>query len=392
LEVLLAPDPVSFAARLVVALLFAGVFVFLYRESRNLYFQYWIIGWLLLAAALLCRLGWMSTGRALFLAPAGLSHLAFAVSLVFSGAAVHTRPETRLTSLGLLVPAAGSVVYIAGVALGFRGAQVLLSILLACAFGSNFVLSRRLWTAAAGSGRKLFCVSLGAGAALSVHDALVFSASLLAPAAAARYLVYYDLYYLVLETLLAFSAMLMWMEAQNEQLRRANEELALSRQQLAQSAQLDPLTGLLNRAALNQACEADAGQHPSGIVAVLDLDNFKDINDSLGHLTGDEVLASIGGLIRGSIRRTDQAWRWGGDEFVILFQDQTRESADERLAGLAERLQRFQVRGRGALPIRVSWGTAEIGSSSLRQALEEADNHMYMKKKEKSSKPKLFGE
>jgi len=120
-------------------------------------------------------------------------------------------------------------------------------------------------------------------------------------------------------------------------------------------------------------------------VAVLDLDNFKDINDALGHLVGDEVLASVGNLIRSSIRKTDRAWRWGGDEFVILFQDRNQAAARDRLEALEQHLQRFRIRGRGVLPVGVSWGTAQVASGSLRQAIEAADHGMYVKKKEKLS-------
>ena len=57
------------------------------------------------------------------------------------------------------------------------------------------------------------------------------------------------------------------------------------------------------------------------------MDNFKDVNDRYGHLVGDEILRNIGHLLRASIRGEDEAFRWGGDEFVILFHNQNQEVA-----------------------------------------------------------------
>jgi len=390
MEILVRPDPVSFVSHLTVTLLFAGLFAFQYRESRHVYFQYWTMAWVLLCASLLLRLGWMTTGRTLFLLPSGVLQLAFAASLLFAGGAVTGRGEIQVTSLALLIPAVGAALYAVGILTGLPGSHTLRSVLLLGMFGWNFVTSRRLWTSGPGSGRKIYSVSLLWGAALALHDVIVYAAAELPPlTAASSHLRYHDTYYAILETFLAFSAMMMWMEAQNDQLRRGNEELDLSRRQLALAAQTDPLTGLLNRIALNETCQADSAA--SGIVAVLDLNNFKDINDALGHLVGDEVLASVGNLIRASIRKTDQAWRWGGDEFVILFQDQNQAAACERLQTLEQHLQRFRIRGRGVLPVGVSWGTAEVAPGSLRRAIEEADHRMYLRKKEKISPSKFFG-
>lgn len=390
METLVPTDPLGLAARLLAALLFAAVFAFLNRESRSVYFQYWSRSWILLAAALFCRLAWLATSHAALLIPAGLARLSFAVSLGFAAAAAAPRLEARLSPPALVAGIAAAAAFAAAVLINWAGAGVLLSLVLAAAFGRTFAACRRLWTSASGAGGKIFGVSLGVSTVLAIHDALVAAAAVLAPESrVSAYLRFYDLYYLLTETLLAFSAMMMWMENQNENLRRANTDLALGRQQLAQSAEMDSLTGLLNRSALNRFCES--GQPVSGVVAVLDLDHFKDINDALGHVAGDEVLASAGNLVRTSIRNTDQAWRWGGDEFVILFRDQDRDMAEQRLGSIAERLERFRLRGRGVLPIHVSWGTAEVSSGSLQQALNEADQRMYLKKKEKPAASRFFG-
>src|SRR3954468_23404785 len=87
----------------------------------------------------------------------------------------------------------------------------------------------------------------------------------------------------------------------------------------------DHLTGLLNRLALDRRMQDEQGL--IGVVTVCDMDNFKSINDHYGHLVGDEILRNVGHLLRGSIRQQDEAYRWGGDEFVILFHNQDRAVA-----------------------------------------------------------------
>lgn len=87
----------------------------------------------------------------------------------------------------------------------------------------------------------------------------------------------------------------------------------------------DPLTGLLNRTLLHDTLEHAVQQNrrmdaPMTLVT-LDLDNFKKINDTLGHDAGDTVLRNIGELLRGRIRRSDNGFRLGGEEFLVLLYD-----------------------------------------------------------------------
>lgn len=89
-----------------------------------------------------------------------------------------------------------------------------------------------------------------------------------------------------------------------------------------QKAWIDPLTSLYNRRFLNEKleqlfCEQQAVGEDLTLV-MLDLDHFKTLNDTLGHSAGDETLAFLGELLRGSLRKTDIAVRVGGDEFVVL--------------------------------------------------------------------------
>ena len=138
----------------------------------------------------------------------------------------------------------------------------------------------------------------------------------------------------------------------------------------------------MNQAALARRVE-EAGDF-EGVVAVCDMDNFKDVNDRYGHLVGDEILRNIGNLLQASIRHEDEAFRWGGDEFVILFHNQRGDVARKRMAEIELRLRDFRVRGFGMLPISFSWGTAEAWGRTLRDALDEADRNMYAFKRSRA--------
>ena len=94
------------------------------------------------------------------------------------------------------------------------------------------------------------------------------------------------------------------------------------RAKVLELSQTDPLTGLFNRGHLFPTLEQEVQRtRRSGrgfCVLMIDLDGLKAINDSLGHLRGDEVLRAVGRVINGSIRAVDSAYRYGGDEFLVL--------------------------------------------------------------------------
>jgi predicted signal transduction protein with EAL and GGDEF domain len=107
-----------------------------------------------------------------------------------------------------------------------------------------------------------------------------------------------------------------------EELRRLDNQLAGNLQELHHRALHDPLTGLANRDLLldrlAQALQRAERHNTHVAVLFLDLDNFKLINDSLGHTAGDHLLVDVGRRLTAQLRETDTAARFGGDEFVLV--------------------------------------------------------------------------
>lgn len=154
------------------------------------------------------------------------------------------------------------------------------------------------------------------------------------------------------------------------------------------AASLDSLTGLPNRAAfetqLDGVCETHQGQPNRFGLLFLDLDGFKDINDSHGHATGDEVLRATAGALRETLRDTDTVARLGGDEFVVLLTSLRDANRDIRsvAAALEDELARPRVVNGVRLRIRTSVGwVLHDGRAGAEEMLKSADAAMYEHKR-----------
>jgi two-component system, cell cycle response regulator len=111
-------------------------------------------------------------------------------------------------------------------------------------------------------------------------------------------------------------------------------------QKLLQLATRDPLTGLFNRGYVDDrfAVELSRARRYGNVltIAVIDADRFKSLNDSYGHLAGDQVLRRIGALLQDSFRQSDTAGRYGGEEFVVILPETDLEDAEQKLESLRE--------------------------------------------------------
>ena len=156
--------------------------------------------------------------------------------------------------------------------------------------------------------------------------------------------------------------------------------------QALKTAFRDPLTGLNNRAALDNDLEQEldfANRHNLALsIIILDLDNFKDINDTYGHIAGDDVLKKLAICMAECIRRSDIIYRYGGEEFVVLLRNTS--TAGARL--LAERIRKAVkklVSKHNNLEIRVtaSLGVATLKSNETKSNfIQRADAALYQAK------------
>ncbi|AMO56133.1 diguanylate cyclase [Endozoicomonas montiporae] len=149
-------------------------------------------------------------------------------------------------------------------------------------------------------------------------------------------------------------------------------------------ASLDPLTGLLNRNHFfheaEKQVEACKQQQTPCCLLFIDVDDFKRINDKLGHPAGDKVLVDIAHLIRDSLRHQDLIARYGGEEFVILLPVTSAWQGAQIAERIRKRVEQYNA---SPTPATLSLGLATLSSelSSLNQLINEADNAMYTAKK-----------
>jgi diguanylate cyclase (GGDEF)-like protein/PAS domain S-box-containing protein len=160
------------------------------------------------------------------------------------------------------------------------------------------------------------------------------------------------------------------------------------REELREQATHDPLTGLCNRRYLEESLgrelhRARRGNSPLCVVMV-DLDNFKQFNDTFGHDVGDSMLRELAQALSATLRKSDIACRYGGDEFVLVLPDSSLANTRQRLEQICVRVKEKQIRQSLPVPgsITVSAGIAaapEHGSTAA-ELLHAADNAMYAAK------------
>lgn len=170
----------------------------------------------------------------------------------------------------------------------------------------------------------------------------------------------------------------------------ANGEITRLQIELEQTSELirhDPLTGVLNRKGLDEALAREtalAQRRGSALcIGLLDVDNFKLINDQHGHQTGDEALQHLSEVVRENVRPQDSVARYGGEEFVILLPDTQLDSAVNTLVRLQRALtKRFFLARQQKLLITFSAGVVQMhADESPESAIDRADKAMYIAKR-----------
>jgi diguanylate cyclase (GGDEF)-like protein/PAS domain S-box-containing protein len=170
-------------------------------------------------------------------------------------------------------------------------------------------------------------------------------------------------------------------------------------EQLAHQAFHDPVTKLANRALFSDRVEHALMRSTRGIpeiaVMFIDLDDFKTVNDSLGHTAGDEVLQEVGRRLKIAVRPTDTVARFGGDEFAVLLDgvDGSAEAADAASRILRALELPIEIDGKNVVP-RASVGICLVGEDletpEATELLRNADVAMYMAKRDSKGSYRVF--
>ncbi|MCK1392675.1 EAL domain-containing protein [Bradyrhizobium sp. 1] len=168
-----------------------------------------------------------------------------------------------------------------------------------------------------------------------------------------------------------------------------------ARAEIARLAYHDILTGLPNRAQLRHLITTAIDACPTGshvALAFLDVDHFKDVNDTLGHAAGDELLIQLAQRLREHIGPEDMLGRLGGDEFVILLPQRTAEGAERVAAGITEALSAPLRLGSKLMPMSASIGISLYPdhATDIDTLMQQADSAMYMAKQAGRSTYRLF--
>jgi diguanylate cyclase (GGDEF)-like protein len=166
-------------------------------------------------------------------------------------------------------------------------------------------------------------------------------------------------------------------------------ENARTRAELRELGRRDELTGLLNRRGFNELLAAALGEAEAKPVSLvlLDLDDFKSVNDEHGHLSGDDVLAEVARVLRSAVDDAGPVCRLGGDEFAVILIDATAAEAEavsdrihEALASTVVIVSTGEVRQRASIGFA---GTDAIVSPTIEDLMREADRAMYATKRER---------
>lgn len=163
--------------------------------------------------------------------------------------------------------------------------------------------------------------------------------------------------------------------------------------QLEKVATTDELTSMLNRRGFYDAFTGELdrcsrGLVNGGLLVLIDLDNFKMINDTYGHLAGDAALRLVGRTLKNEIRAMDCAARLGGDEFVLLLSHTTKRDAAARAQNIGWKLNNLSLAWYGEeIPVRASLGLKDFGAGDKADMIfNAADAGLYEQKEARKNR------
>ena len=193
--------------------------------------------------------------------------------------------------------------------------------------------------------------------------------------------------------LVLWSALTMMACVWTTRVRMQRVDLMADEEQAQRQARIDPLTGLGNRRAFDERLDRAIdrarleGQPLSVIVS--DLDDFKEINDSYGHLSGDELLRTAAEAMRAAVRDHDACYRWGGDEFAVLLPNVEQDVAEKVAERVSASIVASCIRP-GGNPQTLAWGTAELAPHMQASDLLASADLALMTRKHKRQRGNRF--
>ena len=364
------------------AVIVAGLLLLQYAHRRKPFILLWASGWLLIAPAmLLIARGYDSGLKAHF--AVGLSQfLGVCTALLFFWSADLYRQTGYVTPRRLrILIAAGAWFLLAPLVAGPVAVLTpgyLISAILMAGAGAMYaavLIERRM----IGAGLVAF-VLLGLGVS-HLTTAMVVPRMLATGQFTFEILVVNAVLYI-------FGALgihQLVFEDMTYELRLTNRRLEAAREELLQAAITDPLTGCHNRRFLEQVMDRELQRHarfqlPLSLLFI-DVDRFKQINDTLGHEAGDRVLQYVSRFLKRYIREADYVFRWGGDEFLVLITCGAEEAA-RKAAVLKTSFDAAPeaVELPPGIGLSVGWAEVPPGTEDLLLLVKEADARMYVDK------------
>jgi len=153
----------------------------------------------------------------------------------------------------------------------------------------------------------------------------------------------------------------------------------LEKNELINKALLDQLTQIANRRKLDEDLKELKDSNVQKVIALIDLDNFKDVNDNYGHAVGDKTLVLLAKCFKERLRSGDEIYRYGGEEFVVIFEGATKEAAKKVLSEVNSLLN-TEAKDTLGFNITFSAGVADI-DRDIEASLEQVDKLLYKAKK-----------
>jgi diguanylate cyclase (GGDEF)-like protein len=378
---------VGLAIQCVGVLLITLLSIFIRSSIKSNALTYWTAAWATLSLSLLSLfIGFQSgSNKTIFYSCYFFGEYLFGLLFIAGCRSLTTGAALNRKFNYFLVPALGLALILPYASRDFNDLFMIHAAILSALFlVSFFTLRRAQRLEAPGPGVRVMSTALLFLSIGILHYVPVFGArkGLWGASVPLTYLQYTSVFNLLFEILLGFGTVMVLMEGVRREVELANRELLETRDKLELLVQMDPLTEALNRHAFHSLLrrpELDHHLETSGSVAIIDIDNLKPINDTMGHTMGDKAIRAVARGMRSLVRADDMLFRWGGDEFLVLMFKLPEAEASRRMDQLNKILRENCERWIGmAVTVTVSHGVAGFNSlTELGQAIETADKAMY---------------